>query len=222
MRALSVLVVAALAAAACAGCLKLEAARVPASALVNGWVEDEAQSDAEPESQSGGLARTQRFAYKDEARDDRGYAGTLTVITIRALVTPSGESLLDQVEGRVRDAAEARGIRVDAEAAKGERTLANKAESSWFLYNGTVTAEEGLFTRNAKVKILGEAWECRDERTAVVAIALAQVTDARSLGGVPFPSNNDPTTWRELVADPAGHIEGVRGSNGLVYNVACS
>lgn len=205
-----------------AGCLKLEAAHVPDRYLANGWVADDAQSDDEPASQSGGLARTQTLAYKDEARDDRGYPGTLTVITLRALVTPSGESLLEQVSERVREAAEARGIRIDAETSDGERTLASKVESSFFLYNGTVTAAEGLFTRNAKVKIIGEAWECRDERTAVVAVALAQVTDARSLGGVPFPSNNDPATWREIVNDPAGTIEGARGTSGLVYNVACS
>lgn len=222
--AVSLLVATLLAASALGGCVKLSAAHVPAKFLTsaNAWEADEAASDDEPSSAAFGTTRTQRLSYRDDAEDDKGYPGRLSVYTVKTLVTPSEESLRDQVQSQVRALVEEQGIRLDAEAARGSRALANKAESLFFVYNGTVTQTSGLFTQNSKAKIVGEVFQCRSERSAVVAVAITQVTTVRTLGGVTFPANNDATTWREVVADPKGTIEGVRGSDGLLFNVACS
>lgn len=205
------------------GCLTVTPAHVPDSVLRQhaGWETDPDHSQSEPTGGRFSVSRQQALAYQDEGESGDGYAASLSVITLRTVVTVDEESLLDQVQALVKDAAESRGIRVDGEATKGERDLANGASSRFFVYNGTVTQESGLFTRDAKTKILGEVFRCRAERTSVVVVGLAQVTDSRSIGGVPFPSNQDPATWHEIVRDPTGTIEGVRGRGGLAYSVAC-
>ena len=221
-RPLATLAAALVAAAALSGCLALEPARVPEAALAGaGWRADAAHSDAAPSSTAFGTTSVQKLAYRDDAADGRGYPGHLLVYTFRSLVTPSEEKLRDEVQEQVRAAVQAQGVRLDAEASRSTRAVASGATSFYFVYNGTVTQESGVFTRDARVKVLGEVFPCRAERTSVVAVGLAQVTSTRSLGGVAFPANSDPATWRELVADPAGTIEGHRGGNGLVHAIAC-
>ncbi len=214
----------AVAALVLAGCVSITVARVPARLLdgASGWFEDPARSDASPESSGFGTAKSQRIAYRDEAKDGRGYAGALTVITLRTLISPSDESLREDLRDQVEDVAGRNGIRLDQQVATGSRALANRATSLHFLFNGTVTRSDGLFGEDAKVKVLGEVFTCRREKSSVVAVGIAQVTRTRSIGGVPIPSDRDATTWTEIVADPSGTIEGQRGGDGLVFNVVCS
>lgn len=185
----------------------------------NGWEKNFTASQAEPVG--SGTAKSQALVYEDR-RSDEGYPGTLTVTTLRALTRPTESKLRDDVQARIRDAAEDRGLRIEGDAETGDRRLANGAESLWFVYNGTVDSTGNFFTtRNARVKIYGEVFECAAEKTLVVIVGLAQTSDVRSVGGVPLPSESDPTTWREIAADARGSIESIRGSDGLAYNAQC-
>lgn len=212
-----------LAAVLTAGCLELEAARVPDRLLEgrggNGWAKNQTASQKEPDAQQLGLVKTQSLVYEDR-QSDVGFAGTFSVTTLRTVLRPSEEKLRDEVKARVRDEAEAKGIRIAGNGAEGERTLANDADAFWFAYNGTVS-KAGFFAQSAQVRVFGEVFQCASEKTVVVTVGLAQVSDVRSIGGVVLPSDPDPTTWREIVADPRGKVEGVRGSNGIAYNVEC-
>lgn len=220
------LVALALLAVPLAGCLDLHAARIPDRLLEgrggNGWAKNQTASQKEPDSQQGGLVKTQALVYEDRTSDDagRGFDGSLSVTTLRTVLRPSEEKLRDEVKGRVRKEAEAKGIRISGDPADGERTLANKADAFWFAYKGTVN-RAGFFSQSAEVRVFGEVSQCSEEETVVVLVGLAQVSDVRSVGGVVLPSDPDDTTWREIVSDPSGRVEGVRGSEGLAYNVVC-
>lgn len=212
-----------LALSASAGCVELSPARVPDRYLEgpggNGWEKNLTASQAEPESSGGGFSKSQSFVYEDR-RSEEGYQGSLTVTSLRTTLRPSEQSVRDTVQERIREEAESKGVRIEGAPATGTRMLAARAESYWFVYNGSVE-DQGFFSRNARVKIFGEVFQCAEHKTVVVTVALAQITDVRSIGGVPLPSDADPTTWREIAADPRGSVEGIRGSEGLAYNVAC-
>lgn len=203
------------------GCLDLDAARVPDRYLEgpggNGWEKNASSSQTEPTSSGGGTSKSQTLVY-DDRRSTEGYPGTLTVTSLRTLLRPNEEKVLDLVEERIREEAERKGISIEGSATKGSRTLANGRESSWFAYKGKV-GTAGFFSRDAEVRIFGEVFQC--DRTVVATVGLAQVSDTRSVGGVALPSDPDPATWREIVADPRGSVEGVRGSSGLAYQVTC-
>lgn len=206
-----------------AGCVDLAPASVPDRLLEgrggNGWEKNLTASQQEPEG--GRTAKSQSLVYEDRRSED-GYPGTLTVTTLRTLMRPTEGSVRGDVQARIRDAAEARGLRIEGEAETGERRLANGADALWFVYNGTVQSSGAFFsTRNARVKVYGEVFECVEEKTLVVVVGLAQITDVRYVGTVQLPSEADPTTWREIAADPRGSIEGIRGSDGLAYQVRC-
>lgn len=207
------------------GCVELSPSRIPDRLLEgqggNGWEKNLTASQESASSSSWGTAKSQSLVYEDR-RSDEGYPGTMTVSTLRTLMRPTEESVRDIVQERIREEAESRGVRIEGAPATGERRLANGEDSLWFVYNGTVQSAGGLFqTRNARVKIYGEVFECTEPKTVVAVVGLAQTTDVRSVSGVPLPSEADPTTWREVAADPRGSIEGIRGSDGLGYNVTC-
>lgn len=208
------------------GCLDLHAARVPDRLLEgrggNGWAKNQSASQKEPTSAQMGLVKTQSFVYEDRTSDDagRGFDGTLSVTTLRTVLRPSEEKLRDEVKGRVRAEAEAKGIRISGNPQEGTRTLANDAEAYWFSYRGTVS-RAGFFSQSAEVRLFGEVSQCSEEETVVALVGLAQVSDVRSVGGVVLPSDPDDTTWREIVGDARGGVEGIRGSDGLAYNVEC-
>lgn len=208
---------------AASGCLDLHAARVPERLLEggggNGWTRNATASQQEPRSQQLGLASTQTFVYDDRA-SRQGYDGSLSVTTLRTLLRPDEAGLRDTVQERVRDEAARKGIRITSDADRGTRALAHGAESFWFAYDGRVD-QEGFFAQSAEVKVFGEVFQCVNERTVVATVGLAQVSDVRSVSGVPLPSEPDDTTWREIVRDPPGTIDGARGSDGLAYNVLC-
>lgn len=217
-RALVVLV----ALTALAGCLDLTAARVPDRLLEgsggNGWARNASASQKAPVG--GSTEKTQTLVYED-AHPSPGYPGTLTVTTLRTLLSPSRDKVIDIVQQRIHDDATAKGITLQGDATRGTRTLANKGESSFFVYRGNVSTQ-GFFSRDAQVKIFGEAWQCPGGKTVVATVGLAQVTDVKSVGGVILPGDTvDETTWSEMVADPRGSIDGQRGSDGLAYNVEC-
>lgn len=229
-RTKALLAVVLLASVSLAGCLDLQAAVVPSRYLEgpggNGWERNATVSEREARSASLGLTKVQTLFYQDRAKDDEGFGGLLQVTTLRTLFTPTEESLHERLGEQLRKAAAARGIRLDGEPYGGSREVGSGAESLYIVFNGTVVKEpEGfgeVFTRNARVKILGEVWQCREERTSVVTVALTQVTSGRSVGAIPFSNSADAATWREVVADPVGSIDGVRGERGLAYHVECS
>lgn len=208
------------------GCVDIVAARVPDKLLEgrggNGWERNATASQGEPTSSSFGFQKTQSLAYEDSVAEP-GYPGVLVVSTLRTVPSPSGERIKDHVQETIRTEAEKKGIVLNGNPRTGTRALANGETSDWFVYTGNVSSTGGFFTRNAEVRIFGEVFECREHRTVVATVGLAQVSDERRVTPLPIggPSDRDTTTWREIVADPKGNIDGLRGSDGLAYNVVC-
>jgi len=203
------------------GCLDLAPARVPDRFLEgaggNGWSKNFSASQREPVSQ-GSLVKTQTLVYEDHANSP--YVGSLSVITLRALLRPSEEKLRPMISERIKEQAESNGIRIQSGSEEGTRTDANGAEAFWFVHNGTVE-RPGFFAQSAQVKVYGEIFQCPTQKTDVITVGLAQTTDVKSIGGVVIPSDPDYSTWGEIVADPSASIEGYRRSDGLSYNVQC-
>lgn len=208
-----------------AGCVELSPSRVPDRLIEgpggNGWEKNQTASQAEPDESSWGFTKSQSLVYEDR-RSDAGYPGTLTVGTLRSLLRPTEERVREVVQERIREEAEKRGVQIEGAPTTGERRLVTGEDSHWFVYNGTVQSTGNLFqSRNARVKIYGEVFQCDARKTVVAIVGLAQITDVRTINGIPLPNEPDPTTWREIAADPRGSIEGIRGSDGLGYNVTC-
>lgn len=205
--------------AATAGCLEIPAASVATSVLTaKGWEEN--ATAARSDARWGGLARTELRVF-EHARAGSDYGGHLSVVTIRSFLEQSEQDLRDRLQETVRTQSEAKGIEIGKDGEKGARENAEGRATQWFTYQGVAKSPETLFTRNADVRIVGEVWNCRASRTVVVAVGLAQVNDARVIGGIPITQDPNLSTWRELVADPEGTIEGAKGS-GLLDAVACS
>lgn len=217
---------AALALAGCAGSLVV--ARVPDSLIQgsggNGWVIDPRHTDAQPRSEALGLAQRQGIAYLDQPNQggNGGYTASLVLTTLKSFPGPSEGQLRDLLRDQVRQRAEQQGIHVQGDPVEGRRTLQDGHGSLFFLYSGTITRPGEVFTTtNAAMRIFGEVWTCPESGTSVAAVALAQVSSVRTLGGIPVATNTDTTNWREVAADPAGSVDGQRGADGLVYNVRC-
>lgn len=219
-RTILLLLLVVLSASLATGCVELDAARIPDRFLEgpggNGWEKNMSASDRNP-VEDGWTSKTQTLVYEDR-RSREGYPGTLTVTSLRTFMRPNDDKVLGLVEERVREEATRNGIAIDGPPERGTRDLANGNEARWFVYTGKVSSA-GFFSRNSDVKILGEVSACG--KVVVALVAVAQTTDVRSVGGVALPSDPDPATWREIVSDPRGSIEGVRGSSGLAYNLAC-
>ncbi|MEA3199272.1 MAG: hypothetical protein QOE90_700 [Thermoplasmata archaeon] len=205
------------------GCLDLSAARVPDRLLEgrggNGWERNEtASQDA---AQGGPTAKSQTLVYDHPQGSGPGYQGSLSVTTLRTLLRPSEDGVRGDLAARIKDRAQAQGIAIQGGPATGTRHLGNGAQAFWFVYDGTASAASGFFSTNAAVKIFGEVFQCPNAKTEVATIGLAQITNQRSVGGVPISTDNDDTTWQQIVADPAGDISAARGNDGLAYNVVC-
>jgi hypothetical protein len=201
-------------------------ARVPDSLLGNGsgWAADAGHSDAQPQSQSLGLVQRQTLAYTDDGKHGNGgYPANLALTTLKLFPTPSRDQLRDIVQQQVKEQSQAQGIQLGNQALQGSRTLADGHTTLFFVFTGTVTGQGSLFTSsNATAKILGEVWNCGEAGTSVVAVGLAQVGSASSLGGIPLQNQENPQNWRELAADPHGSIDNQQGGDGLVDNAVCA
>lgn len=205
------------------GCLSISVAHVPDRLLEgangNGWGVNRTASQSEPTSSSMGTQKAQTLVY-DAPAPSQGYPGVLSVTTVRGLLSQSEEKTRALVQERIRDQSTKDGITFSGEPTQGKRTLANGAESLWFVYSGTVS-NSGFFSRNADVKVYGEVFQCAAQKTTVAIVGLAQTSDTRNVGGVGLPPNQDDSTWRAIAGDPSGAIESIRNSDGLAYNVAC-
>ena len=201
-------------------------ARVPANLLQggngNGWATDAPHSQAAPTS-DGGVQR-QTLAYADDGTTgDKGYPATLSLTTLKLFPTPTETQLRDLLQQQVKQHSEQSGITVGNQVVEGGRNLADGHHTLYFVFTGTLTGTGPLFTtRDATAKILGEVWNCPEKGTSVAAVGLAQVSSVQSVGGVPISKDTNTGNWREIAADPAGAIDGQRGADGLVANVACA
>lgn len=203
-----------------AGCVSLTPSVVPAEALDegtnNGWERDPANST----EVSGGWTQKQASkAYLDQAEDDRGHPGRMTVTSVRTFLDPDREELRDRVREQLRENAQRNGLELDEQMREGQRRLANDALSYYVTFNGTARAEGSVFASNAEVRLLGEVFRCTGGATVIVT-ASAQVSEAQSVGGVPTGEDRDARTWAEIVRDPTGTIDGYRGQ-GLVHQIEC-
>lgn len=200
-----------------AGCIEIVDAGIPQPLLAaHGWRENATARTSR--SEWFGLARADMRVYEDRAA---GHPGRLWVHTLKAPVTPDEEALVPKLRERVEAEAERQGIALRTVDDSGERTLLNGARSTWFAYNGSSSSSSGFVTQNAEVHVFGEVWACRAARTVVVVVGIAQVTDAKTYGGILTQPNRDPSTWNEIVADPEGTVEGRRGNDGLAWNAVC-
>lgn len=203
-----------------AGCVSLTPAEVPVSALDegsnNGWERDPANAT---EVHGGWTQKQAVRSYLDEADDDRGHPGRMSVTSIRTLLSPDREELRDRVREHLRENARQNGLELEEQENEGERDLGNGARSFFVTFNATAEERGSVFASNAEVRILGEVFRCTGDATVIVT-GSAQISEAQSVGGVPTGEDRDPRTWAEIVRDPRGTIDGHRGQ-GLVHQIEC-
>lgn len=203
------------------GCVSLEPAHIPDELLDdeagNGWEEDASERQG---PDGGPFSKMAVRVYKDQAENARGYPGVLLVQSVKGTLSPDRGTLRDELASRLREEASSQGLEVEEGETRGERRLAGGATSFYVLLNATGTSESFLFSGDAEVRGIGEVFRCTGGATVLVK-GFAQVDQASSIGGVQTSRNYEPDTWREMVRDPQGTIQGFQGTRGLIYNIAC-
>lgn len=214
------IVVLLLAVAVTAGCVGLTPAVVPGENLDvgtgNAWTRNLANSTG---VEGGFFTKQAVNAYEHDPVGDDSYPGALYVLSIATLLSPDRGELLDKLEEQLVAQTEEQGLELDYRLMEGERQLGNGAQSFFLAFNATAR-EDGFFASDATVKIIGEVFRCTGGPT-VIATGSAQVETTRSISGITTEHRYDPGTWEDIVMDPQGSVEGFRGQQGLIYNIAC-
>lgn len=175
------------------------------------------RSDREPVTSGwfgAGLVETD---YTFSPTSEPPYAGLLQLFGLRDDAQHSSAELLALARSSVENATATNGIEVEGAATEGSRTLRNGLATRWFVLEGTVADDSGLFAQATSVRILGEAGYDSASKTHVVAVAIAQV-DATTCPPIvgPCTTRTDLTTWTSLVGDARGTISNAKSSHGLV------
>lgn len=209
-----------LAVAVTAGCVGLTPAVVPSANLDvgtgNAWTRDLSNSTG---VEGGFFTKQAVNAYEHDPVGDDSYPGVLYVLSIATLLSPDRGELLDRLEEQLVAQTEDQGLELDYRLMEGERQLGNGAQSFFLAFNATAR-EDGFFASDSTVKVIGEVFRCTGGPT-VIATGSAQVETTRSISGITTEHRYDPGTWEDIVMDPQGSIEGFRGQQGLIYNIAC-
>lgn len=208
-----------------AGCIQYDASKVPEDKLHgstgNGWILDRREPVDGPRSENLGLLKSRTLVYLDPgesgSQGNGGYPASLSVISFKvAFTTPDRQEITERARRLVEEEATARGVDLDKPPDEGQRTVASQDRAQYFLYDGTVTDDSSLFSREADVKVVGIVWNCEaDGGNTVVAVGLAQVNDRQ--GGV--LEDPDDTNWREIWEDADMAASGRDG--GLAVHITC-
>ncbi|MEK6984889.1 MAG: hypothetical protein AABX89_00705 [Candidatus Thermoplasmatota archaeon] len=212
--------VAAMAALLLSGCASAPHRVTVAQAALDGSGLAWTRSDLAPVTSGwfgAGLVETD---YTFSPANEPPYAGLLQLFGLRDDMQHSTTELLALARSSVENATAANGIEVEGAATEGSRTLRNGLATRWFTLEGTVVDASGLFSRETRVRILGETGYDAASKTHVVAVAIAQV-DATTCPPIvgPCTTRTDLTTWTSLVGDTRGTISNAKSSHGLIDNL---
>jgi opacity protein-like surface antigen len=203
-----------------AGCFEISAATVPPAILAaNGWNEN--VTAGQSHSDFTGLSREEVRVFQHAPGSD-GFGGSLSLVTIRAFLTPTQDSLRQQVQSTVQEQAAARNIDISGPAKNGGRVNSEKRSTLWFTFAGNASSSNGIFNADASVDIVGEVWDCPEARVLVVGVGLAQTNNVQSIGGFHVPQNPDYRTWYALIGDPQGSIDPAATQPGLLFSTTCT
>lgn len=176
------------------GCLSLKEAYVPAELLKDGWYEDVGS-----EERGSAFLGIQKWSTKVYRKGDVSY---LSVTSLKFIIMQSRNNLIEKVEEDIKEQAERYGIVLDDESKiSGERETFKGHKTSFVIYNGT----KGEST----YRIIGEVWSCSKSGISVICMGFSNIDEVDGIQG-----------WRQMVADPYGSIDGIKGE-GLIYKVVC-
>ena len=177
------------------GCLSLREAYVPRDLLTDGWYED-----FEDEEKGSGLLGMEKWSTKVYRKGDTAY---LSVTSLRFIILHDKEKLLEKVDADILNQAVKYGINMNySSRINGKRETCEGHETVFVVYTGEKDGHEYRF--------IGEVWSCSKSGISVICMGYADVSEIDGIRG-----------WKEMVEDPEGTIEGLKGENGLIYNVVC-
>ena len=188
------------------GCISINCAYIPDSVITDGWYEN--LSLRNTGSQFLGLEKWCGSVYEINGK----YPAHLTVTTLKTLVLTDEEELqrktIEIIEETFQDSIQLN----ENTTLTGERTLLQTHKTMYMIYDGKD------ITKNNKIKIIGEVWNCGTPGTSIISIGVAQVTN-NAYGD----SNINFSVWRKIVMDEIGTfgVGDFQGEDGLIYNVIC-
>lgn len=180
------------------------------STLVGGWTEN--PTERETTEKYLGLVQTNTYTYEiDQTKTN--YPASLTVTTIKTPVMMTEKELREETINTISKKAEEKSIHLDKENKTiGERILKNNHQTKYVIFNGTNTSKNS----SAKVKIIGEVWNCGKSGTSIVCIGTAQITMDDNI------SMTDTTQWEKIIGGVGkGKIKNITQPNALIYNIIC-
>ncbi|MCK4332326.1 MAG: hypothetical protein KAV40_01970 [Thermoplasmatales archaeon] len=185
------------------GCISINCAYIPDSVITDGWYEN--LSLRNTGSQFLGLEKWCGSVYEINGK----YPASLTVTTLKTLVLTDEEELqkktIEIIEETFQDSVQLN----ESTKLTGERTLLKTHKTMYMIYDGRD------ITKNKKIKIIGEVWNCGTSGTSIICIGIAYITNNES------PTIENTDNWQKIVMDPSGTIGDLTGEEGLIYNVHC-
>jgi hypothetical protein len=186
--------------------LQLTPAYVPDDFLDYGWSEN--LFERSTKSYFFGLEKWRTLTYELNGK----YPAYLTVTTFKMLVMMNEDDLRYKSIETIEKASQ-HGIIVNKSTEiVGERILINDHRTMYTLYDGVDTSKNP----SENVKIICEVWNCARSGISVICIGVAQITDNQHNN-----SEINTTSWAKIVRDDIGIIDGLRGKDGLLFNVKC-
>jgi hypothetical protein len=184
------------------GCININCAYVSDSVITGGWIEN--LSLRNTGSQFFGMEKWCGSVYEINGK----YPAHLTVTTLKTLVLTNEEELQRITVEIIKDTFQDRIQINETTKLTGERSLLKKHKTMYMIYDGKD------LTKNDKIKIIGEVWNCGTSGISIICIGIAYITNNNN------PTKENTENWRKIVMDPDGTIGNFTGE-GLIYNVYC-
>ena len=183
------------------GCVDLRCSYIPDSILTDGWYENTALRNTG--IQTLGLEKWCNIIYEIGGK----YPAFLSITTIKTLLMINEKELQNRIIVTIEETFNLE--LVLSQNSTGRRMTSTNHQSIYQIYNGI--EQEKL----AKVKIIGEVWNCGDSGSSIMCIGIAYINNSEN------PLIDNTENWEKIVMDPSGTIENHTGVIGLIYNIRC-
>lgn len=139
--------------------------------------------------------------YEDDGSEG-GYNAVLSVMTMRFPVTPSESDMLEEMRKFMAEFSDDQNVNLDEPPEEGVNITTQGYEYQYFIYNGTGQNGTSRFSKGEEIRIMVTAAKIDEEKTFVIAMGMAKVSDGRLIDvelPPPLPPIPNPTDTRNTV-----------------------
>jgi len=143
--------------------------------------------------------------YEDDAEDGNGYPAVLSVVSFKFPVTPDEEDMLDEMREQLQEFSDDERVELDEPPIDGEAVTVQGHRYLYFIYNGTAENGTSRFSKGEELRIISAAFKVDEQKSFVIAVGIAKVSEGRLVIPSIIPINptdtTDTTNWDEMTDD---------------------